>query len=60
MKTKYLTLRAELVETGNRDCKKCMFSHYVDFWLICGISEHPKFNENHCETGYWKEIDLTK
>lgn len=60
MKKKYLTIRAELVEAGKRDCIRCMFGTYVDIYCICGIENHPKYDEKHCETGYWKEIDLNK
>ncbi len=62
MATKYLTLRAEFVETGQRDCEQCIFEFTDSDNLIseCGIERHPKFNEKNCETGYWKEIDLTK
>ena len=65
MATKYLTLRAEFVEAGKRECDKCIFGiKYVDDLdhecIDCGIEKHPKFSEEHCKTGYWKEIDLNK
>lgn len=65
MATKYLTLRAELVETGKRECDKCIFGiKYVDDLdhecIDCGIEKYPKNDSDYCEKGYWKEIDLAK
>lgn len=61
MAKKYLTLRAEFVEAGERDCEKCIFGvNCFDDIILCSILSNPKFNEKHCENGYWKEIDLTK
>lgn len=63
MKTKYLTLRAELVEGDNTDadlCEKCIFvvDHFGGFF--CGIDNYQKRKTINCNDGYWKEIDLTK
>lgn len=61
MAKKYLTLRAEFVETGQRDCENCIFGvSCFDDIVLCGMLTHPKFNQIHCETGYYQEIDLTK
>lgn len=61
MAKKYLTLRAELVETGKRECEKCIFGAMnTETVFECGLRHHPKYDRNNCKTGYWKEINLNE
>lgn len=61
MKTKYLTIRAELVETGERDCGLCVFgilNYSVGF--VCGL-KYASVREKaykECNKGCYKNIEL--